>query len=229
MDIENSAKNSPEGDRVSLDPVHPGLIHSTPEPAVKSTKATTATMAETGPPRAVDLGFPAVLDHRLVALGVSSSTTPVTIYGWADGQPEAVPMMPLDVQVWARAGRITLIGSDGRSHRLTLLAAVEYMSHRIGERWPLGESGAWTKQVALATLHDVGHALTFPVWMARTAHISGARNAATNEFIRKLAAASPGTVVQRNQTFGTPQTKPGHLRPYDHRGLVGHEGYPGEL
>ena len=185
--------------------------------------------SEGEPPLAVDLGFPAVLDHRLVAVGVSPSTTPVTIYGWADGRSDVMPMMPLDVQVWARAGRITMVDSHGQTYRLTMLSKEESAGHRIGEHWPLGESANRAKQVAKATAHDVGHALTFPVWLAHTTHLSGARNAAAGEFLRKLAVASPGTVVQRNQTFGTPPTKPNHLRPYDRRGLVGHEGYPGEL
>jgi hypothetical protein len=230
MDIDSTAPNTPDQDQISLDPVHPGTIHAAP--AAKRIQVATLTdkpAQDDKPPEAAELGYPAVLEHRLVAIGVSASTTPVTIYGWADGQSDVTPMMPLDVQVWARAGRITMLDSHGKTHRLTILAKEEYAGHRIGERWPLGESANRAKQMAMATAHDLGHALTFPVWLAHTTHISGARNAATGEFLRKLVAASPGTIVQRNQTFGTPPTKPDHLRPYDRRGLVGHEGYPGEL
>jgi hypothetical protein len=259
MDIKSTTPNTPDQDQISLDPVHPGTIHAAPAPArtvqtasvapaatayqsasatpaAKRTKVATltddahtgATLTDT-PPEAAELGYPAVHNHRLIAVGVSSSATPVTIYGWADGQSDVTPMMPLDVQVWARAGRVTMLDSNGQTYRLTLLSKEEAVGHRIGEHWPLGEPSNRAKQMAKATAHDVGHALTFPVWLARTTHLSGARNAAAGEFLRKLAVASPSTVVQRNQTFGTPPTKPNHLRPYDRRGLVGHEGYPGEL
>jgi hypothetical protein len=223
MDIENENMNIPDGEdgeQVSLDPVHPDRVH--PDPVHE----------RPAPPKAVDLGFPAVLDHRLVAVGLTASTastTPVTIYGWADGGPETTTLLPLHAQVWARAGRVTLVGPDGLTHRLTLLAEDEYGNRLVGEHWPLGESDSRTKRVASAALHDLGDVLTFPAWLARTAHTSGERNAVTGEFLRKLTAASPDTVIQRNQTFGTPQATPGQLRPYDHRGLVGHEGYPGEL
>jgi hypothetical protein len=242
MDIESTTPNTGEQDQISLDPVHPGTTHAasapsrmvqsaTATPTAKRTQVATLTDGALAdqPPEAAELGYPAVHNHRLIAVGVSSSSTPVTIYGWADGQSDVTPMMPLDVQVWARAGRVTMLDSHGQTYRLTLLSKEEAAGHRIGERWPLGESENRAKQVAKATAHDVGHALTFPVWLARTTHLSGARNAAAGEFLRKLAVASPSTVVQRNQTFGTPPTKPNHLRPYDRRGLVGHEGYPGEL
>jgi len=247
MDIESTTPNTGGQDQMSLDPVHPGTIHGAPapsrmvqtasvDPTAKRTQVATLTddtpaddTAADKPPEAAELGYPAVHNHRLIAVGVSSSATPVTIYGWADGRSDVMPMMPLDVQVWARAGRITMVDSHGQTYRLTMLSKEESAGHRIGEHWPLGESANRAKQVAKATAHDVGHALTFPVWLAHTTHLSGARNAAAGEFLRKLAVASPGTVVQRNQTFGTPPTKPNHLRPYDRRGLVGHEGYPGEL
>jgi hypothetical protein len=31
------------------------------------------------------------------------------------------------------------------------------------------------------------------------------------------------------QTFGFEHHRPEHHHPYDHRGIVGREGYPGEL
>lgn len=181
------------------------------------------------PPRAAELGFPAVLEHELVAVTVTASRTPVTVHRWADGRVRPDPMLPLHAVVWARAGRVTLAGADDLVHRLTLLAEDEYGEHRIGEHWPLGEPAGRARRVAAATLRDLGDVLTFPVWLARTSHISARRNLITKRFLRELVAVSPDTVVQHNQTFGTPPDRPGQVRPYDHRGLVGHEGYPKEL
>lgn len=241
MDIEGTTPNSPDDDRtsddrISMDPVHPGPIHSArpaqPAPAHGATGRPAprrrAKIDNTGP-EAAELGFPAVLEHELVAVGINSSATPVTIHGWADGKAEETALSPVNAHIWARAGRVTLVDSEGRMHRLTLLSKEEYAGHRVGEHWPTGEPANRTKRVASAALHDLGDVLTFPVWLARTAHTSGARNAAMSEFVRKLAAASPATNVHRNQTFGTPTTQPDHLHPYDHRGLMGHEGYPREL
>lgn len=244
MNLEGPSPNSPHGDQLSQDPVHPGPIRSgaaTPgETATVSASARTPaaqpaarprtrTLVADRPPRAADLGFPAVLDHELVAVALADPAAPVTIFRWAGDGPRALKLIPLDAQVWARAGRVTLIGSDGAAHRLTLLAPDEYTDHRIGEHWPLGEPEGRAKRVAAATLRDLGDVLTFPVWLAHTAHLSGERNTAAKRFLRDLAAASPGTVVQHNQTSGTPQSRPGQLRPYEHRGLIGKEGYPKEL
>ena len=250
MDVERPIPNSSHGDQISQDPVHPGLIHSSainpgetatvsasaqaPAPAQApaaqpAARAKTRTLVADRPPRAADLGFPAVLDHELVSVALADPAAPVTIFRWADDGPRAVALIPLDAQVWARAGRVTLIGSDGAAHRLTLLAADEYTDHRIGEHWPLGEPEGRAKRVAAATLRDLGDVLTFPVWLAHSAHLSGERNTVTKKFLRELAAASPGTVIQHDQTSSHPQGRPGQLRPYDHRGLVGKEGYPKEL
>jgi hypothetical protein len=181
------------------------------------------------PPRAGALGFPAVLDHELVAVKVTASATPITVFRWVDGRAEPYPMLPLHAVVWARAGRVTLLGADDLAHRLTLLAEEEHGEHRIGEHWPLGEPEGRARRVATATLRDLGDVLTFPVWLTRTSNVSARRNLITKRFLRELAAVSPDTVIQHNQTFGTPPGRPGQLRPYDHRGLVGQEGYPKEL
>jgi hypothetical protein len=157
MDVERPTPNSSHGDQVSQDPVHPGLIHSSaiapgetatvsasaqtpvaqPAARAKTPTLTTRTQVADRPPRAADLGFPAVLDHELVSVALADPAAPVTIFRWAGDSPRAVALIPLDAQVWARAGRVTLIGSDGAAHRLTLLAADEYTDHRIGEHWPL--------------------------------------------------------------------------------------------
>jgi hypothetical protein len=252
MDAEKMTPDS-AGEQVSLDPVHPGVIRpaaagptsagpqapraTAPRAAARRTPRSAAdrpaqrrrTQLAERPPRAAELGFPAVLEHELVAIGIADSATPVTVTRWFDGGPQTAHMRPLHAVVWARAGRVTLVGADDVSHRLTLLAEDEYGQHRIGEHWPLGESESRTKRVAAATLRDLGDVLTFPVWLVHSANTSGERNVITKKFLRRLAAVSPDTVIHHNQTFGTPPARPGQLRPYDHRGLVGQEGYPKEL
>ena len=83
--------------------------------------------------------------------------------------------------------------------------------------------------MATAAVHDVGDVLTFPVWLARTAKLSGQRNAALHALMCKLRKASPGTAVFYTNTFAFEHHRPEQERPYDHRGIVGREGYPTEL
>ncbi|HEV2638434.1 MAG TPA: hypothetical protein VGX23_25030 [Actinocrinis sp.] len=232
------------GEPFSMDPVHPDLLRpdvNADAAAALAAEFRRARSAEERPahrrrtqlaerrPRATDLGFPAVLEHEVVGIEIGAAPRPIIVHRWVDGRPRAFPMRPLHAVVWARAGRVTLIGDDDVTHRLTLLAPDEHGAHRIGEHWPLNEPENRAKRVAAATLRDVGEVLIFPVWLARTAHLSAERNAMTKRFLRDLAAASPDTVIQHNQTFGTPAPTPGQVPPFEHRGLLGHEGYPKEM
>jgi hypothetical protein len=197
-----------------MDPVHP---QPRPRPA-----AVTATME---PRPAAELGTPAVLDHRVVALDVGAGPSPLIVHAVDEDRA----MMPLEAQVWARAGRMTVVADDGSELKLTVLGVDEAEGLRLGEHWPVGEPEGVVKRVASAAVHDVGDVLTFPAWLARTTRLSGRRNAALHGLVRRLREASPGTAVFYGQTIGFEHHRPEQARPYRHHGPVGREGYPPEL
>ena len=204
----------------NMDPVHPQRPTEPAKPTV-----TTQTAQSAQPRLAAELGTPAVLGHRIVALEAGSGSSPLIVH---DLEGERA-MLPLEAQVWARAGRLTVVAQDGSELRLTVLCPQESEGLRIGEHWPAGEPEGRAKRVATAALHDVGDVLTFPAWLARTTKVSGQRNAALHSLICKLRKASPSTAVHYSQTFAFEHHRPEHEHPYDHRGIVGREGYPREL
>ena len=205
-----------DGPVPEMDPVHP-----TPRP-----KTAVAVAAEAMRPRpAAEVGTPAVLGHRIVALEAGGGSGPLIVHS-VDGRRA---LMPLEAQVWARAGRLTVIVNDGSELKLTVLGPQEAEGLRLGQRWPAGEPESRARRMATAAVHDVGDVLTFPVWLARTAKLSGQRNAALHTLMCKLRKASPGTAVFYTNTFAFEHHHPEQERPYDHRGIVGREGYPTEL
>ncbi len=174
---------------------------------------------------AADHGTPAVLRHRVVALSVVPGDEPLRLCT-EDGE---YPLIPLQAQVWARAGRLTVVTHDGSEHRLTLLGPDEGESLRLGEHWPHGESESKAKRAVSAAAHDVGNVVSFPVWLNRTTRRSGERNAAMHALVQRLRQASPNTRVYYGQTVGFDHGTDEQDRPYDHRGPIGHEGYPKQL
>ena len=210
----------------NMDPVHPAQAR----PAKPATVVTTTTMdpraGAAGEGRgAAEFGAPAVLDHRVVALEAGSGSSPLIVHT-VDGDRR---MTPVSAQVWARAGRLTVVADDGSELRVTVLGADEFQGLRLGQRWPVGESDSRVRRVASACVHDVGDVLTFPAWLARTTRVSGQRNAAMHALVRRLRKQSPDTKVFIGQTFGSEHHRPELEHPYDHRGIVGREGYPTEL
>ncbi|MBR7827400.1 hypothetical protein KDK95_13865 [Actinospica sp. MGRD01-02] len=223
----------------NMDPVHP-----TPRPNPATVTATMDEQAahrqaanpraagaqpgnegEPGGRTAAELGTPAVLNHRVVALEAGTGENPLIMHT-VDGDRA---MMPVTAQVWARAGRLTVIAHDGSELKLTVLGADECADVKLGSHWPVGESESRVKRLASAAAHDVGDVLTFPAWLARTTRISGQRNAAMHALVRELRKQSPGTKVFVGQTFGSEHRRPELEHPYDHRGIVGREGFPTEL
>jgi hypothetical protein len=158
-------------------------------------------------------------------LEIGEGRRPLIVH-MADGDRD---VRPLEAHVWARAGRLTVVSEDGTEMRFTVLCSDECGGLRLGERWPAGESESRTRRMAAAAMRDVGDVLTFPAWLARTTRLSGERNATLHGLVRRLRGASPGTAVFVGQTAGFEHHRPEHQHPYDHRGIVGREGYPKEL
>ncbi len=227
------------------DPVHPdasclmqpgddetaALTHSAAESASESEHGSGS---GAGPgaderPLASDLGAPAVLEHQVVAVEVGSAASPVAVHEWNGKEVSTLLLTPTQAQVWARAGRLTLATAEGEELALTVLAPEEGATAALGAHWPLGEPDSRVRRLASAAAHDVGDLLTFPAWLTRTAHLSGERNNQLGRLVQRIRAASPSTVVYYGQTFGHLHAKPDQHHPYDHKGLVGHEGWPGEL
>ena len=221
-----------------LDPAHPGLsmpthgvvTHSPDAAATQQPTPMSSTAAGTGGrPLASALGVPAVLEHQVVAVEVGSAASPVAVHRWTGEQVSTLLLTPTQAQVWARAGRLTLATAEGQELPLTILAPQEGATAALGAHWPLGEPDSKVRRFASAAVHDVGDVLTFPAWLARTAHLSGERNHELARLVNRIRTASPSTVVYYGQTFGHLHARPEQHHPYDHRGLVGHEGWPGEL
>ncbi|HEX4787598.1 MAG TPA: hypothetical protein VH372_04000 [Actinospica sp.] len=228
-----------------LDPVHPDRpprtavateatgpaaktepIRPAPAPAAPAAQAERVQHgAEPERRLACGCGTPATLDHRVVALETRGGDRPLVVH-MADAD---LALMPLEAQVWARAGRLTVVAHDGSELKFTVLSTDECADLYLGERWPAGESQSRTRRMAVAAARDVGDVLTFPAWLARTTRLSGQRNATLHGLVKRLREASPGTAVFYGQTFGFEHHRPEHQHPYDHRGIVGREGYPGEL
>lgn len=208
-----------------LDPVHPKM---TPRPPADGAPAA-AELIRGGAPNAADLGTPAVLDHHVVAIETGATASPVAVHAWRDGEVHTSLMHPIEAQVWARAGRLTLTCPNGTEHRFTVLAPSESGELPLGAPWPPRRPEGKAARIATAAAHDIGDVLTFPAWLARTAHISGQRNRTLQALVRRIRAASPSTGISYGQTFGYLHSRPDQHHPYDRRGLVGHEGYPGEL
>jgi hypothetical protein len=213
------------------DPVHPQPRPAPPSAVAQEMRAAPdrSELEPTGhDPRselAADHGTPAVLEHRVVALSVVPGEAPLRLCT-EDGE---YPLIPLQAQVWARAGRLTVVTQDGTEHKLTVLGPQEGAKLRLGDHWPVGEPESVAKRAAAAAAHDVGNVLTFPVWLNRTTRRSGERNAAMHALIKRLRQASPNTRVYYGQTVGFEHATDEQNRPYDHRGIVGKEGYPTEL
>lgn len=183
----------------------------------------------TGPPLASALGIPAVLLNQVVAVEVGTCACPVGIHRWAGDGVCSILLTPAQAQVWARAGRLTLVSAEGDEYRLTVLAPQEGAAAPLGAHWPLREPAGRIRRVAMAAAHDVGEVLAFPAWLARTAHISGERNLQLARLVNRIRATSPATAVYYGQTVGHVHAEPARPHPYDHKGLVGHEGWPREL
>ena len=210
------------------DPVHPEAS-SLHQPTADGT-APLQPPAEPGArPLASDLGVPAVLEHQVVAVEVGSAASPVALHSWNGEQVSTLLLTPTQAQVWARAGRLTLATAEGDELPLTVLAPEEGATAELGAHWPLGEPDGRVRRIAAAAAHDVGDLLTFPAWLARTAHLSGERNTQLARLVHDIRTASPSTAVYYGQTFGQLHARPDQHHPYDHKGLVGHEGWPGEL
>jgi hypothetical protein len=225
-----NADHGPKGPAPSatsggLDPVHPQEAPHHHADGVPTVAPPTAS----GAPNAADLGTPAVLDHRVVAVEAGAAASPVAVHVWREDQVETVLLHPVEAQVWARAGRLTLTSPNGTEHRFTVLAPSESALLQLGSKWPAGRPEGRAARIAASAAHDIGDVLTFPAWLARTAHISGERNRALQDLVRRIRAASPKTGICFGQTFGYLHSRPDQHRPYDHRGLLGHEGYPDEL
>lgn len=206
----------------SLDPVHPGR----PPGTAAARRAPADPSAGRYGALAGDRGTPAVLDHRVVALEAGAAPGAPLLVHMADGDRD---LAPREAHVWARAGRMTVFLEDGTELKFTVLGPEECADLRLGDRWPAGEPDSLPKRMAAAAARDVGDMLTFPAWLARTTRLSGQRNAALHGLVKRLREASPDTAVFYGQTFGVEHHRPEHEHPYDHRGIVGREGYPKEL
>jgi len=192
-------------------------------------RASDRILDQSGAPLAADLGAPAVLGNCTVALEIGAPSAPVALHCWNGHEVETIPMSPTQAQVWARAGRLTLVNADGGEYRLTILAPKEGSNALLGAHWPLKEPDNRVMRIASAAVHDVGDILFFPAWLARTAHVSGERNHELARIVLLIRKASPSTAVYYGQTFSHMHARPDQHHPYEHHGLVGHEGWPREL
>lgn len=211
---------------VPMDPVHP--VPATPAGTRERAGRPGRGPEAAGPPvdslLAVDHGWPAALDHEIVALSAGGS--PPLVVHTVDGD---VDLVPRAVQVWARAGRMTVITQDDEEMKFVVLAPEEHEELELGERWPAREPENAGVRFAAAAARDIADIITFPMWLARTTKSSGERNEAMHTLVRRLRKCSPDTDVFVCQTYPFEHHDPARHHPYDHRGIVGHEGYPHEL
>lgn len=217
---------SPES-AVPMDPVHPVA----PPPAGTDARTEQSVRGPEGAGYradsllAADHGWPAALDHEIVALSTPGGSTPLVLHT----EEADIGLNPRAVQVWARAGRMTVVAEDGEEMKFVMLSPDEHEELELGERWPAHEPESAGLRFAAAAARDIADIVTFPVWLARTTKSSGERNAAMHSLVRRLRKCSPETDVFVCQTYPFEHHHPDRHHPYDHRGIVGHEGYPREL
>jgi hypothetical protein len=242
---QNTSPTSPGergagGAAVCPDPVHPATgmraaarttTASRAVGTIRTSAAIPTTTRTDAPPRghaplASNLGAPVVFEHRVAALEVGSPVSPVAVHRWTGERLETLVVTPAAAYIWARAGRITMVCRGGTEHRFTVLAPQEYEGVDLGEPWPRHQPQGRAQRVALAAAHDVADVLTFPLWLKRTAHVSGERNKTTLVLMRRIHAAYPALEICRDATYGVEHGKPGQLSGYNQRGILGHEGYP---
>ncbi|HEY3871297.1 MAG TPA: hypothetical protein VGM10_23250 [Actinocrinis sp.] len=167
-----------------------------------------------------------MFEHRVAALEVGSPVSPVAIHRWTGERLETVVVAPAAAYIWARSGRITVVCRSGAEHRFTVLAPEEYEGVDLGEPWPRHQPHSRAQRVALAAAHDVADVLTFPLWLKRTAHVSGERNRTARVLMRRIYAACPELRICQDATYGVEHDKAGQFSGYSQRGILGREGYP---
>lgn len=186
-------------------------------------------------PEARSYGFPAVVDHEVVAV------VPVAREDWNLAGPGIVSVVRYHDQgisseklpterlyMWARAGRVTFGDKAGtRMVDVVLLGDQECRGLVLGASWPQdhqAEAGGMTK-VTHGAVKDLKNAVTFPVSFPRMMKISGERNTVLDALVGFCKREIPDIHVLRGWWRGTEGPDKHQADALPHRGMIGHDGW----
>jgi hypothetical protein len=129
--------------------------------------------------------------------------------------------------VWARAGRISFGGRDGRTVDLVLLGEPETEGGiPLGAPWPPDHdrtSTASNLRHGVAT--DLKNAVTFPVSFPRMMRVSGERNAVLDALVGWCKREVPDIHIMRGWFRGSEGPYREQVSGILHKGLLGEPGW----
>jgi len=187
-------------------------------------------------PEARRYGFPAVHDHEVCAVRISSredgendSPAParVQLIRWRKGSGALVKDLPLDrLYVWARAGRVSFGDKAGTTVDIVLLGEPETKALKLGTPWPITHSRtSAASNIAHGVVDDLRNAVTFPASFPRMMRISGERNAVLDALVAWCQSEIPGVHILRGWPRGSERPSHHQVSGLPHKGLLGDHGW----
>lgn len=185
-------------------------------------------------PEARSYGFPAVMDHEIVAV------VPVSREDWNlagpgivtvvryHGQGLASEKLPTErLYMWARAGRLTF--GDKEGHRmvdLVLLGEQEHQGLLLGAVWPADyQRAGGVANVTHGAVNDLKNAVTFPISFPRMMKVSGSRNTVLDSLVAFCKREIPDIHVLRGWWRGSEGPDRHQAEALPHKGLIGDHGW----
>ena len=185
-------------------------------------------------PEARRYGFPAVHGHEVIALRTvaredweSSAPGRMQLLRWRKGSGALVRDLPLSrLYVWARAGRISFGGADGRTVDVVLLGEPETEGLKLGAPWPPNHDRARTaSNLAHGAVTDLKNTVTFPVSFPRMMRVSGERNAVLDSIVAWCQREVPDIHIMRGWLRGSEGPSRHQIKGVPHKGLLGEPGW----
>jgi hypothetical protein len=186
-------------------------------------------------PDARRYGFPVVYNHEVCALRTvaredfeSSAPGRVELLRWRPGAGALVRDLPLvRLYVWARAGRVSFGGRDGRTVDLVLLGEPETEDGvLLGAAWPRDHDRTSTaSNLKHGVVTDMKNAVTFPVSFPRMMRVSGERNAVLDALVGWCKREVPDIHIMRGWFRSSEGPTRHQVSGTLHKGLIGEPGW----
>lgn len=185
-------------------------------------------------PEARRYGFPAVHGHEVCAIRTLADEdrdddTPgrVQLVRWRKGSGALVRDLPLNrLYVWARAGRISFGGRDGKTVDVVLLGEPETRGLKLGAPWPPAHHRTSpAANVAHGVVTDLKNVITFPASFPRMMRISGERNTVLDSIVAWCQREVPDIHIMRGWLRGSEGPSRHQVSGSGPKGLIGEPGW----
>lgn len=188
-------------------------------------------------PEARRYGFPAVHGHEVCALrmvagedrGDRDDDVPgrVELLRWREGSGALVRGLPVSrLYVWARAGRISFGGSDGRTVDVVLLGEPESQGLQLGAPWPPAHHRtSAASNLAHGIVDDIKKTITFPSSFPHMMRVSGERNEVLDSVVAWCQREVPDIHIMRGWFRGSEGPSRHQVSGTPHKGLIGEPGW----